>query len=314
MTVVAPVASGSVIENPANLQQWSNLIDSLFGTERNTNTSGTSTTSQSNSSAADGPLQVLIAQLMGTMGQGVNSAQIQALLGPIFMNLRDNALPGVQGLANAGGGVYNSSTQRLMQNDALARATAQGGSLVVQQQNQQQTQLATLLGILARSTAQQQTNQANNSNTRNTTAGNAGNAARTAAGLAAAANKLKALLEGRQSQGVGDLSGGDFEGDRNSSSDFQGGQGRSDSSDDTSGQEQYNPDSDPATFWGTEDAGANGYSDPNMPFDGGNDTSWLDGIFDPEGDWGDFGGSFDFDNTDNPVDPGDLFGDSEGDF
>ena len=179
---VATVANPSILSNPGQMQQWSNLIESLFGSSENR------TTNTQSGSAADPFLTQLIQQLMGTAGQGANEANIQALIAPIMMQLRDQALPGIQQGANAGGGIFNSSTQKLLQNDALARATALGGEAAVKQQNNQQNQLMNLLNILAqatKSTTQQQ------SSSKPGTASNLGKAALGAAAAKKLANAFK---------------------------------------------------------------------------------------------------------------------------
>lgn len=204
----------SVLANPQNLQQWLGVLEGLFPSSQQINSSSQSTIQ--NSSAADNPLMLMIQQLMGQMGQGVGSPQMQALLAPIFAQLRDVALPQIQGLANSGGGVYNSSTQKLLAGDALARATAQGGSLVVGQQNEMQKQLANLLNILAQST--RTTNQAQQGAQNSQRGGQAGNAAKLGAATGAAAAAAKAIKKAMAR-----------------SSAQQNGQGRSDDTDDTSG-------------------------------------------------------------------------------
>jgi len=282
---VAGIPDNTMFSTPANLQGWSNLIDSLFG-KSSTETSNQQQLTQLGS-AADAPMMAIIQQLMG-QAQGVNSPQMQALLAPIFAQFRDVALPGIQNAANAGGGVYNSTTQQLLKNDALARATAQGGGALVAQQNNLQQQLAALLGILARST--QTTAQATQGSKQSSTSGNAGNIGKLAgmgAGAAAAAKAIRSLTSSKiNDQSARFESIGDQEGDYPE----YPAQGRSDRQDDTSGMppwtpnsdmpyidarnainNDYNSDSDPAAFWGTETAGASGYTDPG--------NSFLDGIF-----------------------------------
>lgn len=187
---VTPIPNSSLLNNPQTLQQWLQVLEGLFPSSVNTSgtTSGTSTTI--NSSDADNPILAMVQMLMGQLGQGVNSSSIQALLGPIFAQLRDVALPGIQGRANSAG-VYNSQTQRLLQGDALARATAQGGAVVATQQNAIQAQIATLLNTLAQSTRRtnQATNQSNNQTQQKS--GQAGNAAKAALGAAGAGGLAK---------------------------------------------------------------------------------------------------------------------------
>lgn len=185
---VATIANPSILSNPGQMQQWSNLIESLFGSEE------TRTTNTQSGSAADPIIMQMLQQLMGTSGQGANAANIQALIAPIMMQLRDQALPAIQQGANAGGGVFNSSTQKLLQNDALARATALGGEAVVKQQNNQQTQIMNLLNILAQATksTQQQQNASK--------PGTASNLGKAALGAAAASKLAKAFQNAKNAK------------------------------------------------------------------------------------------------------------------
>jgi len=213
---VSPAVDNTLFSGGAkNLQDWSNLIDSMFGKSQTVDKNEQVLTQLS--SQADNPLMLMIMQLMGQAKEGVNSQQIQALLGPIFQQLQTATIPGIQNAANAGGGVYNSTTQQLLKNDALARATAQGGNLVVTQQNNLQQQLAALMAILAKSTqttAQNTGSSTKTSNSGSVSGGGLGKALGMGAGAAAAAKAIKNLT---------------------TSQPYKGGQGRSDEQDDTSG-------------------------------------------------------------------------------
>lgn len=219
---VAPISNPSILSNPAALQQWSTLLDSVMGTSTTT----TGGTSSQGSSDADPLLMQLIQQMMGAQGGGANQANIMALLAPIFAQFRDGALPGIQGMANAGGGVYNSTTQGLLQNDALARAVAQGGGVVVQQQNNAQTQIANLLKILAESTKRNNTQQSSNAS-KSGNAGSMGKAALGGAAAAAAAKAAKAAFANRQSGGRSSTGNWEEEAGRDTPS-FEGSEARQD--------------------------------------------------------------------------------------
>lgn len=290
---VATISDPSILSNPAQMQQWSNLIESLFGSSENR------TSSTQSSSAADPIIMQLLQQLMGTAGQGASAANIQALIAPIMMQLRDQTLPGIQQAANSGGGVFNSSTQRLLQNDALARATALGGEAVVKQQNNQQTQIMNLLNILAQATKSTQQQQSASK------PGTASNLGKAALGAAAAKKLAKAFQNAKNPSPS--AAGGTGEDDEAMAKLAMnaGGEGRSDDSDDTSGfgfsgEGDYNfgpgeynyGDGNGLDFYGfPEDPGVDPFGiggwDDNWGGAGADDgSSWDDGYGGAGGFWG----------------------------
>jgi hypothetical protein len=265
------IADSTLFSNPQTLQQWSNLLDSVFGKSTDSTTNTSSTTA--NASAADNPIMLLVQQLMGKMGN-VNDGSIQALLAPIFQQFKEGALPNIQNMANAGGGVYNSTTQKLLQGDALARATAQGGTVMVQQQNELQKQLAALLGILAQST--RQTQQTSNTSQNQRSGGSLGNAGKAALGAGAAAAAAKAIKNLTSPAPTSKDSKGDQEGDYPQFGNYE-----KDSEGDQPG--DYPQVGSPADFGPEFDSTANssGGNSANDAWDSGNDggLNWLDNLF-----------------------------------
>lgn len=236
-------------QTPQTLQAWNNLLESVFGTPATTtdsNSAGTSNTTTANASSsqvtsdANDPIKALLAMLIPGSQGGIANPQSQALIQNLLTQFKEGAggLSGIQSAGNAAG-VYNSSTQGLLANDAMSRAIAAAAGTIGTQQNQQQNIIAQLLATL--SAGSRTTNQTGITNAATTTAnqqssstakggslsGSAGNALKAAAGAAVAAKAIKDAFN--QNSPVGD-SKGDQEGDYPQ----YPAQGRSDRQDDTS--------------------------------------------------------------------------------
>ena len=150
--VTAP-SNPSILNNPALIQQWLGILETLSPSATNVNANENSISTATGSSSADAGITAMITQLINSLAPGGATDQnVKALIAPIMASFKDSALPQIQGQANTGGGVYNSTTQQLLSNDALARAVAQSGGVMVSQQNSIQSQITNLLNILAQST------------------------------------------------------------------------------------------------------------------------------------------------------------------
>lgn len=198
-----PVADPSVLTNaqtPQTLQAWTNLLDSVFGGgTTTTNTSGdeTSTQTSETDSAANDPIRALLALLIPGASGGMNNPQSQQLIAGLLQQFKEGA-GGLSGIAAAGNsaGVYNSSTQGLLANDAMARAVAAAAGTIGTQQNQQQQIIAQLLATL--SAGSRRTTQTGTRNTNQTQqqSRSGSPAAQNAMRAAAAAGAAKAAAKG----------------------------------------------------------------------------------------------------------------------
>ncbi len=189
-----PIQNTSVLSNPQTLQQWLNLIEGVTGSGT-TNTSGSSSSTTTNISDANDPIKALLAALLPGASGGMNNPQAQQLIQAIFTQFKEGAggLSGIQAAGNAAG-VYNSSTQGLLANDAMARAIAQSAGVVQKGQNDQQQVIAQLLSILANSS--RTTNQTGTTNSQSSKSpSSAGSALGKMAAGALGANALKKLLD-----------------------------------------------------------------------------------------------------------------------
>lgn len=242
-------------QTPQTLQAWNNLLESVFGTPATTtngssagtsNTSSITGSSTQTSSDANDPIKALLAMLIPGATGGVANPQNQALIQNLLTQFKEGAggLSGIQAAGNSAG-VYNSSTQGLLANDAMSRAIAAAAGTIGTQQNQQQNIIAQLLATLSAgsrsstqtsgtSTAGVTTGQtAQTTSKGGSLSGSAGNALKAAAGAALAAKAIKdatgasPLKEGQGRQ--------DDQDDTSAMNRGIGGEGRSDSSDDISG-------------------------------------------------------------------------------
>lgn len=197
----------------ADAKGWADLFAQIFGGAPTTKTesgsktesgtkleSGQKTEGQMDimSSAATEPLMQMLTQLIPGSTGGLANPQAQQLIAGLLTQFKEGAggLSGIQAAGNAAG-VYNSSTQGLLANDAMSRALAQAAGAVNTQQNQQQQVIANLLNSLRAGTQQQTrvtgtntgtaTQTAGQTNTGGTTTTQTGGLAQTPAGRAAAA-------------------------------------------------------------------------------------------------------------------------------
>lgn len=243
----AQVTNPSVLSNPQTLQSWSNLLQSLFGTSEET--SGSETTVAG--SAATDPIMALLAQILPGATGGVNNPEIQQLLTAIFTQFKEGAggLSGIQGAANTAG-VYNSTTQGLLANDALARAVAQSAGVVGTFQNQRQQTAANLLNTLMQGTRGTRTNRQSSTQRGGSLGGNAGKAAMGAAAGAAAAKAAQAIAKAYNNRSQGLASEGDQGGDE--------GYLRSPTTDRTLGDGEDQRESGASNWWEDQPAGGGG--------------------------------------------------------
>ena len=107
--------------NPQMLQALSSLLPMLFGSKTNINSSASSSISPQASGYTDSILSQLIPQITGTQ-------QSDAVVGNILTRAQQN-IPGLISGVSQGG--YNSTTQQLLLNDLLARATGESASAVL---------------------------------------------------------------------------------------------------------------------------------------------------------------------------------------
>lgn len=129
--------------NPQMLQALSSLLPMLFGSKTNVNSSASSSISPQASGYTDSILSQLIPQITGTQ-------QSDAVVGNILTRAQQN-IPGLISGVSQGG--YNSTTQRLLLNDLLARATGESASAVLNSQQQAAQTAAQLTGQTQANTA-----------------------------------------------------------------------------------------------------------------------------------------------------------------
>jgi len=213
VAIIPETGAGSGGINPTDAKGWADLFAQIFGGAPTTKTetgaktetgtkleSGQKTEGQMDivSSAATEPMMQMLAQLIPGSTGGLANPQAQQLIEGLLTQFKEGSsgLSGIQAAGNAAG-VYNSSTQGLLANDAMSRALASAAGVVSTQQNQQQQVIANLLNSLRAGTQQQsrvtgtntgQTTQtAGQTNTGQTTTTQTGGLAQTNAGRAAAA-------------------------------------------------------------------------------------------------------------------------------
>lgn len=193
MANAATIEDNTILSNPQTIQQWLNLIEQVTGSGT-TNQNQSSSSSTTTTSEANDPIKALIAMLIPGATGGIANPQAQALIQAIFTQFKEGTggLSGIQAAGNAAG-VYNSSTQGLLANDAMSRAIAQSAAAIQTGQNNQQQVIAQLLAALGNnSRTVNQTGQTNTATSRSPSS--AGRALGAAAGAGLAANALKNLL------------------------------------------------------------------------------------------------------------------------
>lgn len=216
------VADPSILtsaQTPQTMQAWANLLDTIFPptTNQSQSSSGTEISTSTVDSAANDPIRALLALLIPGAQGGVDNPQSKAMIAQLLQQFKEGA-GGLSGIAAAGNsaGVYNSSTQGLLTNDAMARAVAAASAGIGTQQNQQQLIIAQLLATLSagsRTTTASRATTGQQSTNTSKSGGGASAAGKGLLGAGAAAAAAKAIKNAFEGRGQRFQSEGDQEGD-----------------------------------------------------------------------------------------------------